>query len=110
MRGLPSGTVTLLFTDIEGSTKLLHELDDEYAVALDDHRRVVRDAFSAHSGVEVDTQATPSSAPLRAPLMPSAQQRRSSASSHSARSASGSGCTPVSRSLPTRGMSGSMCT
>jgi len=56
-RDLPSGTVTLLFTDIEGSTKLLHELGaDGYSEALAKHRRVLRDAFAAHGGVEVDTQ------------------------------------------------------
>jgi class 3 adenylate cyclase len=54
---LPSGTVTLLFTDIEGSTKLLHELGAEaYAEALAEHRRLLRDAFTRHGGVEVDTQ------------------------------------------------------
>jgi class 3 adenylate cyclase len=57
MRDLPSGTVTFLFTDVEGSTKLLDELGAEaYAEALLEHRRVLRDAFSAHGGVEVDTQ------------------------------------------------------
>ena len=55
MRDLPSGTVTLLFTDVEGSTALLRELGAErYAEALMEHRRVLRDAFSAHGGVEVD--------------------------------------------------------
>jgi predicted ATPase len=53
---LPSGVVTLLFTDIEGSTRLLHELGDGYGDALDDHRRIVRAACAAHYGVEVDTQ------------------------------------------------------
>jgi predicted ATPase/class 3 adenylate cyclase len=53
---LPTGTVTFLFTDIEGSTKLLDELGDAYADALDEHRRVLREAFSTHGGVEVDTQ------------------------------------------------------
>jgi lactoylglutathione lyase len=53
----PSGTVTFLFTDIEGSTKLLHELGPErYAEALDQHRLVVRESYSRHEGVEVDTQ------------------------------------------------------
>ena len=57
MRDLPAGTVTFLFTDIEGSTKLLHELGAErYADALAEHRRVLRAAFAAHGGVEVDTQ------------------------------------------------------
>ncbi len=56
MRELPSGTVTFLFTDIEGSTRLLHELGDAYADALAEHRRVLREAFARHDGVEVDTQ------------------------------------------------------
>src|SRR5215218_1694897 len=56
-RDLPSGTVTFLFTDVEGSTKLLHELGAErYAQALAEHRRVLRDAVTRHAGVEVDTQ------------------------------------------------------
>jgi predicted ATPase/class 3 adenylate cyclase len=54
---LPSGTVTFLFTDVEGSTRLLHELGPErYAEALDKHRLILREAFRAHGGVEVDTQ------------------------------------------------------
>ena len=54
---LPSGTVTFLFTDIEGSTRLLHELGPEaYAEALAEHRRALRAAFTSHDGVEVDTQ------------------------------------------------------
>jgi predicted ATPase/class 3 adenylate cyclase len=54
---LPTGTVTFLFTDVEGSTRLLHKLGEEdYAAALAEHRRLVRDAFAAHDGVEVDTQ------------------------------------------------------
>ena len=52
MGELPSGTVTLLLTDIEGSTRLLHELGDRYADVLDEHRRVLRTAFSRHGGVE----------------------------------------------------------
>jgi predicted ATPase len=54
---LPRGTVTFLFTDIEGSTRLLHELGSAgYADALAGHRRVLREAFERHGGVEVDTQ------------------------------------------------------
>jgi len=57
VRDLPSGTVSFLFTDVEGSTKLLHELGAEgYAQALAEHRRVLREAFTRHGGVEVDTQ------------------------------------------------------
>jgi predicted ATPase/class 3 adenylate cyclase len=56
-RDLPAGTVTFLFTDVEGSTNLLHELGTEaYAEELADHRRVVRAACTARGGVEVDTQ------------------------------------------------------
>jgi class 3 adenylate cyclase len=54
---LPTGTVTFLFTDVEGSTRLLHDLGDEdYADVLAEHRRVLREAFAARGGVEVDTQ------------------------------------------------------
>jgi predicted ATPase/class 3 adenylate cyclase len=56
-RDLPSGTVTFLFTDVEGSTRLLHSLGAEgYAEALAEHRRVIREACSAEGGAEVDTQ------------------------------------------------------
>jgi predicted ATPase len=53
---LPTGTVTFLFTDVEGSTRLLHELGDAYADVLAEHRRALREAFVRHGGVEVDTQ------------------------------------------------------
>ncbi|MBA2332367.1 MAG: adenylate/guanylate cyclase domain-containing protein, partial [Actinobacteria bacterium] len=54
---LPSGTVTFLFTDIEGSTRLLHALGpDAYAEALAVHRSLLRSAFARQGGVEVDTQ------------------------------------------------------
>lgn len=56
MPALPSGTVTFLFTDIEGSTRLLGALGSEdYARVLADHRRVLREAFTRHGGVEVDS-------------------------------------------------------
>ncbi len=54
---LPSGTVTFLFTDVEGSTRLLHELGaDAYAQLLATHRSAIRKAAARHDGVEVDTQ------------------------------------------------------
>jgi predicted ATPase/class 3 adenylate cyclase len=56
MRALPTGTVTFLFTDIEGSTRLLSELGEDYADVLAEHRRALRHAFAEHGGVEVDTQ------------------------------------------------------
>jgi class 3 adenylate cyclase len=51
-RDLPTGVVTLLFTDVEGSTKLLREIGDGYAEALHEHRRVLRSAVAAHHGVD----------------------------------------------------------
>jgi len=56
MPEFPRGTVTLLFTDIEGSTRLLDKLPDAYPNALADHRRALREVFARHGGVEVDTQ------------------------------------------------------
>src|SRR3954471_789380 len=57
MADLPTGTVTLLFTDIEGSTRLLQELGrDRYVEALTIHRTLLREAFIQHGGVEVEMQ------------------------------------------------------
>src|SRR5690242_9526441 len=56
MRELPDGPLTLLFTDVEGSTRLLHELGDGYADVLAEHRRILRESFARHGGTEVDTQ------------------------------------------------------
>src|SRR5215218_8112788 len=53
---LPIGTVTFLFTDIEGSTQLLKQLRDRYGEALEDHQRIMREAFAEHGGHEIDTQ------------------------------------------------------
>jgi predicted ATPase/class 3 adenylate cyclase len=53
---LPHGTVTFLFVDIEGSTRLLQDLGDEYADVLAGYRRALREVFAHHGGVEVDTQ------------------------------------------------------
>ena len=55
-RDLPHGTVTLMFTDIEGSTRLLRELGDGYADVLAEHRQRVREVIAAYRGAEVDTQ------------------------------------------------------
>jgi class 3 adenylate cyclase len=56
MTVLRGGTVTFVFTDIEGSTELLKQLGDGYAAALGEHRRLIRDAFGERGGQEVDTQ------------------------------------------------------
>lgn len=56
MRQLPSGTVTMLFSDIEGSTRMLSRLGRRYTAALDGHRDVLRSAWSAHGGTEMGTE------------------------------------------------------
>lgn len=56
MMDLPRGTVTFLFTDVEGSTRLLQDLGSGYADVLAEHRRKLRAAVADHGGVEVDTQ------------------------------------------------------
>jgi len=52
----PTGTVTFLFTDIQGSTQLLHALRDQYALILADQRAILRAAFDQWEGREKDTQ------------------------------------------------------
>ena len=56
MADLPSGTVTFLFTDIEGSTQLLREHREDYAEILGSHQRLLRQTFQAFEGEEIDTQ------------------------------------------------------
>ena len=52
----PQGTVTFVFTDIEGSTELLKRLGDAYADVVAEHRRILREEFGARGGTEMDTQ------------------------------------------------------
>jgi DNA-binding NarL/FixJ family response regulator/class 3 adenylate cyclase len=54
MPELPTGTVTFVFTDVEGSTRLVRELGDSYVGMIADHRRLVRQAIDEHDGYEVD--------------------------------------------------------
>ncbi|MGH2404584.1 MAG: tetratricopeptide repeat protein [bacterium] len=56
MRELPSGTVTFLFTDIEGSTTLLQQIGPSYDNLLEEHRRLLRAAIAAEGGHEVNTE------------------------------------------------------
>ena len=56
MPALPSGTVTFVFSDIEGSTALLKRLGERYDNVLSDHRRLMREGFTELGGVEIDTQ------------------------------------------------------
>src|SRR6266516_5225942 len=53
---LPTGTVTFVFSDVEGSTRLLRQLRDDYVAVLAQHQRLLREAFGTHGGHEVDTQ------------------------------------------------------
>ncbi len=57
MPDLPTGTITLLFTDMEGSTRLLQQVGERYADVLADCRHLLRAAFAQYHGHEVDTQA-----------------------------------------------------
>src|SRR2546430_9042993 len=103
----PEGTVTFLFTDVEGSTRLLAELGEDYAGRLAAHGRVVREAVARHGGVEVDTQGTPSSSrsPRRERHSPPQAKRRRLSSCPCA-----SESTPARPSAPTRGTSAWRCT
>ena len=56
MHHLPNGTVTLLFSDIEGSTRLLRQVGEQYGDLLDSCRHLLRTAFQQYHGHEVDTQ------------------------------------------------------
>ena len=56
MAELPAGTVTFLFTDIEGSTGLLKRLRDRYGDVLAEHERILRDVIEGEGGQVVDTQ------------------------------------------------------
>ena len=56
MPDLPTGTITLLFTDMEGTTRLLQQVGERYASMLADCRHLLRAAFAQYHGHEVDTQ------------------------------------------------------
>ncbi|TMK86324.1 MAG: adenylate/guanylate cyclase domain-containing protein [Actinobacteria bacterium] len=68
MADLPTGTVTFLFTDIEGSTRLLQELGDRYVHARDDHAAILRRAIAASDGVEVNTKGDSFFVAFRSPI------------------------------------------
>lgn len=56
MPDAPTGTLTLLFTDLEGSTNLLQQLGEQYSDVLADCRHLLRTTFGQWNGHEVDTQ------------------------------------------------------
>jgi class 3 adenylate cyclase len=95
MQDLPTGTVTFLFTDVEGSTRLLRELGARaYADALGEHRRVIREASARNEGVEVDTQGDSFfiAFPTAAGALAAARETREALSSGSSKCVSA--CTP----------------
>src|ERR671910_332823 len=67
MTDLPTGTVTFLFTDIEGSTSLLQELGDRYPAVLDEHAAIIRRAVADGGGIEVSTHGDAFFAVFRSP-------------------------------------------
>ncbi len=68
MTDLPTGTVTFLFTDIEGSTRLLQALGDRYAAVQDEHAAIVRQALAEGDGVEVSTHGDAFFVAFRSPV------------------------------------------
>lgn len=65
---LPSGRLVFLFSDVEGSTRLLTELDDRFAPLLGEHQRLMRAAFARHGGTEISTEGDSFFAVFRSPL------------------------------------------
>ncbi len=100
---LPSGTVSLLFTDIAGSTRLLEQLGDAYATLLSDHHRLVSDAIAAHGGSHVDAAGDglfvsfPTARRRCWPASMRSERSRATSGPRAPISASGWACTPASR-------------
>jgi class 3 adenylate cyclase len=65
---LPSGTITFLFSDIEGSTRLLEELGDRYVALLQEHNRIFREVIREYEGAEVSTEGDSFFVVFRSPL------------------------------------------
>ena len=116
MTALRGGTVTFVFTDIEGSTKLLERLGEGYAGALAEHRRLIREAFAARGGQEIDTQGDAFFYCFRAGARRRRRGRRRPARARRHEWPDGSALrvrmssTPGSRSSGRRGTSGSTST
>lgn len=68
MRELPSGTATFLFSDVEGSTRLLTALGDRFRAVHADHQRLMRASFNTHDGIEVSTEGDSFFTVFRSPL------------------------------------------
>jgi predicted ATPase/class 3 adenylate cyclase len=68
MSELPTGTVTFLFTDIEGSTRLIQKLGEHFLAVLGEHAEIVRGALSEFGGVEVNTEGDSFFVAFRSPV------------------------------------------
>jgi hypothetical protein len=102
MAELPRGTVTLVFTDIEGSPRLLQTLGDRYRQAFQQHRTILRDAFTSQAGVggrHPGTLASSPSPPSRGPSRPRPEDNAPSPNIPGRREAS---CTSAWASTPAR--------
>ena len=112
MATLPSGTVTFVFSDIEGSTALLKQLGDRYGDVLSDHRRLMRECFTERGGVEIDTQgdafffAFPRARDAVAAAVEAQRAHAEHEWPEGARSGSGWACTPASRRSASEGYLG----
>ena len=82
---LPTGTVTFLFTDIEGSTRLGHELAHRFDAVLDTHHQLIRSVLAQHGGIEVSTEGDAFFAvfPSAPPAVAAAVEAQRSLASHS---------------------------
>jgi class 3 adenylate cyclase len=76
---LPTGTVTFLFTDIEGSTRLIQALGERWKTILEDHNRLLRSAVRKAGGIDIRTQGDALFAVFRSARRPWAARRRRSA-------------------------------
>jgi hypothetical protein len=116
MTSPPSGTVTMLFSDIEGSTLLLSRLGDRYAEALDGQRSILRDAWSRSGGHEMGTEGDSffvvfERARDAAAAAIDAQRRLAPTSGRATNKyASGWACTPANRSPTATATSAWTCT
>lgn len=68
MPEFPTGTITFLFSDIEGSTPLLEGLGDGYVALLREHNRIFREVIREHEGAEVSTEGDSFFVVFRNPL------------------------------------------
>ena len=105
MTELPAGTLTFVFSDVEGSTRLLRHLGERYAPVVADHQRLMREEFARHGGREVDAQGDSFFVAFAHPRDAARNDRSASTSGRRRQSFEfGSGSTPVPRRSWANGM------